>query len=145
MSTTKSHDDRKAELAEKRKHREEAEEQRRKDAELEELELEDRFCESHGRRGSNFEILDFTEQNEGFVVLTRGEAVLHKKFKAAVEKAEASVPDQALKDYVLPCVVHPSHDKFLELASRLPIAWNRCANAEYTLHGARRKVESGKF
>jgi hypothetical protein len=136
---------RRTELEANRAARAKADEEHNQKSELEELELEEHFEEKLGRRGAEYEIVDFTAQHGGFVVVQRGEAVLHKKFMSDVEKSAVGVPEKAFRDYVVPCVVHPSKEAFLELAEKMPRAWRRCANAVMALQGERKKVEEGKF
>lgn len=126
--------------ARKRKaEREKAIEDRKRKFELELLELEEKFEAELGPRGSAFEIVDATDQGEGFIVLKLGYGVAYHAFK------NSKMKEKDVHAFVLPCVVHPERAKFLELVERrheLPI---RCANALVTLHGAKAEDAAGKF
>jgi hypothetical protein len=132
-------DDVKAKLAEARKAKEERQKAREGDAEARELailELEEKLEAEHGARGVMFEIVDTVE---GPIAVKLGEAVLHTRFQ------QSKMTDAELDEYVRPCVVHPSKEKYLEIVGRRPAIALRCASALATLFGVKADVDSGKF
>lgn len=104
--------------------------------ELEVLELEEDLEKKHGPRGSYFEIV---ETAEGPIAVKLGEGVLHTRF------AESKVTPTDIHDYVFPCVVHPSREKYLEIVGRRPAVALRCANALASLYGAKASADAGKY
>jgi hypothetical protein len=108
-------------------------------AEIEELELEQRFSDGAARRGRDFEIVNLSDLGEGFVVVKLGEAVHHTSFVAG-KQDEASV-----NRYVLPNVVHPTREQFKAIFNRRPQVLIRSANALATLYGVRKEADAGKF
>jgi hypothetical protein len=100
------------------------------------LELEERLEKEHGARGAFFEMFDTVE---GPVAVKLGEAVLHTRFQAS--KMEPS----DLHDYVHPCVVHPSKEKYVEIVDRRPAIAQRAALALATLYGVKANEDAGKF
>ncbi len=104
--------------------------------ELESLELEEKYDKELGPRGAFFEIVDTIE---GPIVLKLGEAVLHTRF------SESKVTAADIHEYVYPCVVHPTKEKYLEIVGRRPALALRCANALATLYGAKANADAGKF
>lgn len=113
-----------------------------KDAlELELLELEEKYESELGPVGRKFLILDLTELGEGFVVLKQGETVVYKRYSEAKNKT-----DKEVEEYVLPCLVHPTTEKFLEIVNtRYPEVLYRCAHAVNRLFGKKSEDDMGKF
>lgn len=132
-------DDRKARLARARRAAEEREKARleaAEDRELEVLELEARFTAELGERGSQFEIVPTIE---GAIVVKLGPSVLQKKFNSAKNTSDADV-----HDFVSPCVVHPSVERYTEIVDRRPgIAWD-CALALQKLFHGKDEAATGK-
>jgi len=91
--------------------------------------------ETGGRMGEAFAILD---TSEGPIVVARGPAVLHKRFR------ESKMKDADVHDFVTPCVAHPDKPKFLEIVDRCPGLMVVVANALADLYMARAEVVSGK-
>lgn len=117
-----------------------AEEKKAKDAKLRELaflELEAKLEEEYGTRGLEFEVFDTLA---GPLAIRRGEAVYHTRFAAIEDPTQAD-----LHEYVAPCVVHPSKEKFLKMVDDHPVLYLRAANALATLYGAKSKADAGKF
>lgn len=104
--------------------------------ELEALDLESKLEGELGPRGEHFEIV---ETVEGPIAVKLGEGILHTRFQAS------KVTDTDIHDYVFPCVVHPSKEKYLEIVGRRPGIALRCANALATLYGAKAQAEAGKY
>lgn len=105
--------------------------------ELEMLDLEAKLEKEHGPRGKFFEILDTVE---GPIAVKLGEAVLHTRFQGAKDLNE-----NAIHDYVFPCVVHPAKEKYLEIIGRRPGIALRCASALATLFGVKANDDAGKY
>jgi hypothetical protein len=133
--------DLKEKLAAARKAKEERDAARaakREEAELAVLELEAKYEKELGPRGVDFEIVDTVE---GPIVVKLGEAVLHTRFQSKGDK----YTDADVFDYVDPCVVHPSKEKFREMIGRKPVFAVRCASALATLFGAKSDEDNSKF
>lgn len=107
-------------------------------AQLEELELEDRFEREIGRRGRDFQIVDCTAEGGGFVVLKLGDTVAHKRFK------NSKMSEVDAQDYVLPSLVHPSKERFLALLATHGEVAHNCALELAKLHGLKLKDDAGK-
>lgn len=113
-------------------------EARRADLEVEALELELRLEGEIGPKGKMFDVVDVSDLLESPIGIRLGDSVLHKRFttsKMTQEDAEA---------YVAPCVVHPSKEKFLELAQMHPAVVDRCAGALAALFGLKIRDNAGK-
>lgn len=107
-------------------------------AELQRLELEERFEAELGPLGSAYVIVDVSDLGEGFVVLKLGEGVLWNTFKSS----KMNVVDT--EAFVLPNVVHPSRDEYRALAARRGFVPERCAGELATLYGVKLKADGGK-
>jgi hypothetical protein len=128
-----------AELRKRKAERDAAAAIEKEAAEIEALELEERFeKELAGRKDRDFVIVDVSDLGEGFVVLKLGEDVLWNTFKAS--KMNAVDTDC----FVYPCVVHPTKDAYRLLAKRRAFVPERCAGALATLYGVKLKDESAK-
>lgn len=129
-------------LAEKRANaakRELAAQAAREAAELERLELEERFeVELQGRKGQAFAIVDASELGEGHIVVRLGDDVIFNAFKAS----KMNVVD--VETFVAPCLVHPSLDAYRAIAKRRPQIAERCAAALGALYGVKTEAEAGK-
>jgi len=104
--------------------------------ELETLDLEEKLEATHGPRGVSFELV---ETVEGPIAVRLGEAILHTRFQAS------KMTDADIHEYVYPCIVHPSKEKYAEYVSRRPAIGLRCASALATLFGAKARVVEGEF
>lgn len=125
-----------ARLREQKAVREQADKDARDLRELEILELEERFVRELGARGAMFEVVDSVE---GPVVVSLGEAVLFKRF------SESKMEMEDAAQFVTPCIVFPSREKFTEIVGRRPVVLTRCATALGTLFGLKREADAGKF
>lgn len=117
------------------------EEQRRKakvKRDLLVLELESKYESDLGPRGQGFEIVA-ENHPEGPIVVKLAEAVAHKKLTSSKLLMED------VEHYVLPCVVYPERDRYLQIVGSRPEIRNRCANALFTLQGAKTEADAGKF
>lgn len=103
------------------------------------LELEVKYTGELGARGAFFEILDLTSLAAGFVVVKRGDSVVHKRFHGSKRE------DQDIEAYVLPNVVYPTTDEFRAIANALPNVLGRAAMAVDRLYGAKNADDAGKF
>lgn len=106
--------------------------------ELEALELEERFEKELGPRGSMFEIV---ETIDGPIVVKLGEAVLFKKFKASLG-GDPSLEE--MHQFVWPCVVHPTVDKFNERTSLRPGLLVMCTDALVGLFAGKERAVAKK-
>lgn len=138
---TKSPEERLAELRASKDKRDEAERQLAVANELEELELEERFCRSHGKRGQGFQIINATNLGAGFFVVRPPEAVLLKKFFSI----EGDPSPEDVHELVAPCIVHPTRNEYNTAKSTRPLIANRCAGAIMDLAGAAREVRQKKY
>ena len=108
-------------------------------AELQGLELEERFTkELGGRRGVAFMIVDASDLGEGHVVIKLGEDVLWNTFKAS----KMNVVDT--DSFVCSCVVHPTVDAYRSIVKRRAFIGDRCASALATLYGVKAETDAGK-
>jgi hypothetical protein len=108
-------------------------------AELERLELEERFeRELRGRKGQAFMIVDASDLGEGHVVVKLGEDVLFTSFT----KSKMNVVD--VDAFVTPCVVYPSLDQYRQIVKRRAFIGDRCASALGTLYGVKAAEDAGK-
>lgn len=108
-------------------------------AELQGLELEERFTkELLGRRGVAFMIVDASDLGEGHIVLKLGEDVLWNTFKAS----KMNVVDT--DSFVCSCVVFPSVDAYRAIVKRRAFIGDRCASALATLYGVKAETDAGK-
>lgn len=90
-----------------------SDEARKLDAELERLELVERFeRELGGPEGQQFAILDSTRQGEGFFVVKLGPSMLWKTYW------DSKMTDVDKCDLVAPCIVHPAKDVYLAARGR---------------------------
>lgn len=106
-------DEKRARLLEARQRREAADEQRRLDAELERLDLVERFeKELGGPEGQQFAIYDATGLGEGFFVVKLGPSVLWKTYW------DSKMSDVDKCDLVSQCIVHPSKEDYLAARGR---------------------------
>lgn len=135
-----AHADKLAALREAKQKREEAAREAAELRELEVLELEEKFTADLGARGVQFEIV---ETVEGPIVVKLGESVLHTRFQDAVSKDK--INDATVDQYVFPCIVHPTKEKYREIVGRRPALALRCASALSTLFGAKDATDAGKF
>lgn len=128
-----------AELQKRKAEREKAEADKRTAAEVEALELEERFTEKLGGDiGKAFTIVDVSDLGEGFVVLKLGADVEWNTFKSS----KMNVVD--LDTFLAPNVVHPTLDAFRQLAKRRAFVPERCATALATLYGCKVAADAGK-
>jgi hypothetical protein len=114
-------------------------------AQLEGLELEDRFTKELGRLGVAFAMVDATEQQEGFIVVKLGSDLAFRAYVDAVTVGEGSPAAADLYAFVGPCVVHPTLEEYAEIVRRKGFIANRAAEALASLHGTRKKKIDGKF
>jgi hypothetical protein len=113
---------------------------RREGLELEKFELIDRFeKELNGKLGRDFEIVDDSEEGEGFIVVKRGEAV---QFRTYMDSKQTGMDRE---QFILPLLVYPSKDVFLGRINRRDFVGVRCVNALAKLAGLKQDVEAGKF
>lgn len=127
-----------AKLEEKAAERERARAVEAKQAKLQRLKLIDQFEEELGPRGREFEIVDLTEQGEGYVVVKRALSVHMRAFKAS------KMTDADHFDLVKTCVVYPTIDEFKAIAGRRDFAVTRCATAIAEMHGLKVRDDAGK-
>jgi hypothetical protein len=142
MVTNGGHAEERDELSERlaaRELRQKARAVQLRQAKIEGLKLEEKYEAELGPVGVEFQMVDASELGEGFVVLRRGEEVLWKRYMASKKSATDT------HELVMPCVVHPTKEKFLELIGRRAHIEERCAFAIGTLHGVKMKEEEGKF
>lgn len=130
---------RRAELIAKEEARQKDREAARQKAELELLEIVDKYETEIGPRGQRFQVIDATALGEGLIVLKLGEEVLWKRYTAS------KMTDADTFDFVFPCVVHPAKELFAEIVSRRGAIAGRCAKALGELYGLKFKEEEGKF
>lgn len=123
----------------KREQREKARVDARKRNRLEGLKLESKYEDELGPIGVEFQIIDASELGEGFIVVRRAEEVLWKRYMASKQ----TPADE--HELVLPCVVHPAKEKYLEIIGRRAFVESRCATAIGALQGVRTRHEEGKF
>jgi hypothetical protein len=128
--------DRLAKAREEKAKRDKAIEDARDAAELEVLDLDEKFSKELGPRGIEFEIVT---TSVGPVVLKRGEAVLQNRL------SQSKVTDADVVEYVVPCVVHPTREKFLDMIDKRPLIASRCALALATLFGAKANDDASKY
>lgn len=99
-------------LAAKRR-KEAAEEERKLDADVERLDLVERFeKELGGEEGQQFAILDMTKRGEGFFVVKLGPSILWKTYW------DSKMNEVDRSDLVGACIVHPSKDEYLAARGR---------------------------
>lgn len=98
-------------------------------AELERLELVEKFEQELGRDGRDFAVVDVSDLGEGHVVVKLGEPVLYKAF------TNSKMTEMDIDAFVFPCVVHPTKDVYRKLAVRRPGAVQRCLLALSKLYG----------
>lgn len=138
VSHTPTAGDRLAELRAKKDAIDAAREIARKAAEIEETELEVRFHDELGPRGSQFEIVNSGDLGEGCLVVRLGEDVLWKRFQSS-----KMTPEDAAA-LVRPCIVYPTLPKYDEITARRSFLATRCANALATLYGVKLEANAGK-
>jgi hypothetical protein len=129
--------DRRAELLERKAQREASRAKERAAADLERLELEDKFEEDIGPIGREFTIVDCSDTGDGFIVLKLGLDVQWNTFLASKMNA------QDLDTFVVPCLLHPSVDQYRAIVKKRGAIAPRCGTALATLYGVRDK-EDGK-
>jgi hypothetical protein len=140
-----------AELAELRAKQAEREAKRAEEIEAGELELArliEKFENELGPQGRMFEVIDARELGDGIIVVKRPEPTQHKRFVAAIDKANNTnkpVDEADTAQYVSPNVVHPSREAYLVIAGARPEIGGRCSVALMRLMGAKRKDDSGKY
>ena len=104
--------------------------------ELEELRLEDKFSQTHGTRGQDFEIV---KTPMGCIVLERGPAVLYKTLRSS------KYTDPDLHDFVNKQVVHPDKKAASAIFDRFPgVKIPQCVDAAAKLHMGKVSEEAGK-
>jgi hypothetical protein len=104
--------------------------------ELEVLNLEEELEAKYGPRGQGFEIVDTVA---GPIALRLGESILHQRFQSA------KLDDASVDEYVRPCIVSPSLDKYTAIIGARPAIAYRCATALATLYGAKDADDTGKY
>jgi len=134
------------ELRKQRQKRDDAREAKRRENEIQELELEAKYEKELGPRGVAWNLIDLTNLDEGFVVVKAGDTKEHKQFTAAVGRAkDKPIPDEAFVAYVVPALVYPPREAFLAIASKRHEVWARAANAIGDLQGFVQRENSGKY
>lgn len=114
-------------------------EQEKQLAELEGLELEERFTsELNGKKGRAFMVVDVSDLGEGHIVLRLGEDVLWNTFKAS----KMNIIDTDA--FVCSCVVYPSIDAYRSIVKRRGFVGDRCASALAALYGVKAETDAGK-
>jgi hypothetical protein len=111
------------------------------------LRLIKRFEAELGPRGREFVIVGLLNVGEGFVVLKRPTAVAHKKFMSAWEKAKDKgrpMEEADVKDYVKPCVAHPSKDDYIRIANERAAVPMMCAGKMIEMVTADEEEDQGK-
>jgi hypothetical protein len=103
-------------------------------------ELEVKLAKEIGRRGEAFELVDGGP--EGPIALKLGEAVLYKKYKAAVAREKDT--DEDLMAFVAPCVVVPEAARFHEIVFARKHLLTKCGDALLKLYGAWEDKSRGK-
>lgn len=128
-----------AEARQRKRDREAAAQADRDAAELEKLQLEERFeKELSGKVGKDFAIVDCSDLGKGFVVVKLGLDVHWKTFKSS------KMDEVDVDSFVSPNVVHPSKDEFRKLVHERPAVGDRCAVELSHLFGLKRKEDEGK-
>lgn len=117
----------------------------RKDAELAELaeiereELIARFeRETKGKHGKAFAVVDLTETQDGFVVVTLGEDVVWKTYQ------KSKLDEMALDAFIVSNLAHPSKDAYHKIIAERPAYADRVGNALAALYGFRLEALQGK-
>ncbi len=106
-------DDRRARLLAAKQRRDAAAEEARLDAEIERLELVERFeKELAGGEGKQFAVYDATECGEGFFVVKLGPSILWKTYW------DSQMTDVDRCDLVSACIVHPEKETYLAARGR---------------------------
>lgn len=144
---TETVDEKLARLRGKKQGKLDARAEARRLAEVERLELEDRFeRELRGAEGTEFMIWPSTpdeavERGVGHVVVKRPDAISFNKY---LDVAGESCTPADRYDFVAPCVVHPALEEYQRIRQALPgldlELSNRCAK----LGGLRIKIDQGK-
>lgn len=102
------------------------------------LELEVQYTTELGPRGQEFEIIDLRKVAGTFVVVKPVTTDAHKRFVDGKKK------EQDFVAYVLPALLHPSRDEFLQLVDRKSGVLGFVAMKLAKLHGELQEVEEGK-
>lgn len=158
----KSPEERLAELQAKEEARQEERKAARASAQLERLEIIDRFEAELGPREREFVLVPLLNLGEGFIVLKRPTAASHKKFMTAWEKAKDKgrpVEETDVKEYVAPCVVHAgksalgaepaarkieARQEYLRIANERPAVPMMCAGRMIDMVKADEEEDAGK-
>ena len=125
-------------LAAKRR-REAAEEERKLNAEVERLDLAERFeTELGGPEGQQFAILDMTKRGEGLFVVKLAPSIIWKTYW------DSKMTEVDRCDLVSACIVHPAKDAYLAARGR-----RQGIDAELTkllgaLNGLQIEIDEGK-
>lgn len=102
------------------------------------LELELKYEEELGPRGSMFDMLDLTNIGEGFIVLKLAEGVVHNKFIASKQT------EVDLDNFIRPSVVHPAKEVYAAIMQRRPGVAHQCANVLLSLYGLKANEDAKK-
>jgi hypothetical protein len=107
-----------------------------------------KFESEVGEHGRMFEWIDARDLGAGFIYVKRPEAVQHKRFLGAVDKANTAkrpLDEADVAQYVTPNVLHPTREAYLTIASECPEIGNRCARAMMDLAGTRKADAGSKY
>jgi hypothetical protein len=137
---TETLDDKRKRLIEARAKLEEALLEKAKAREVEALELELSLSTKLGPRG---EAWDMLATSEGPIAVKLGEAVLYKKLRACYKGTnEPTLED--LESFVLPSLVSPSRDRFLEIVDKRPAVYLALSSLLADLYVAKERDTRGK-
>jgi hypothetical protein len=108
-------------------------------AELERLELEEKWeAETGGLHGRAFTIVDVSNLGEGFIVLRLGEDVLWQTFI----KSKMTIMDQDA--FVTACLLSPTKEAYRLIVKRRVLVADQCCQALARLYGHKQKEDEGK-
>lgn len=118
----------------------EAEDERKLDAQIERIELAEKFEPALAGKdiGTEHAIYDATARAEGFFVVKRREAILFRTFM------DSKMGEVERCDFVSTCIVHPDKEAYLAARGRLPGIDIELSNRLAVLYGADLKGVEGK-
>jgi hypothetical protein len=137
-TSSESREAKRARLREAQAKREQALEDKKLDADIERLELVEKYERDLGPEGQAFAIYDASHVGEGFFVVKHGEAVLYTTFM------ESKLTPADRYDFVAPCIVHPTREKFDAAQARRPGINVELSNRLVSLYGIKLKTDEGK-
>ena len=127
-----------ARLLASKKTRDAEREAKKRAAEVERLELAERFERELGPEGEAFAVYDASSVGEGIFVIKLGEAVLYTTFM------ESKMTPGDRYDFVSSCIVHPSKAAYDQAQLRRPGINVELSNKLAALFGLKIKADEGK-